>query len=190
MPNYPRIFAALLLAALVLPALARADPAIPLPNVDMERMYGGWDMIATVPNSFEKGIVAPYDVYSKRSDGDIQEDFYFRPGSFSAEMKHFTVHDWVLPDTHNASWRVQIFWPINLPFLVLYVDPQYRYVIFGEEDRKLGWIYSRTQTIPEADYKYLLGRFEALGYDSAKLVKFVQTPDQLGKPGFWSEGIQ
>jgi apolipoprotein D and lipocalin family protein len=167
------------------------EPApMQLADVDMERMYGGWYMIATLPNRFEKGIVSPYDVYAKRPDGDIQEDFYFLDGSFSGEKKHFTVHDWVLPNTHGASWRVQIFWPINLPFLVLYTDPQYRYVIFGEADRQLGWIYSRTQTIPDADYKYLLTRFEALGYDAAKLVKFVQTPDQLGKPGFWSEGIK
>ena len=34
--------------------------------------------------------------------------------------------------------RVPIFWPHQrLPFLVLYVDPQYRYVIYGEADRKL-----------------------------------------------------
>ena len=191
MAKRPLIFAGLMLVALVSPAIGRADPApMPLADVDMERMYGGWYMIATIPNSFEKGIVAPYDVYSKRPDGDIQEDFYFLNGGFSAEKKHFTVHDWVLPNTHNASWRVQIFWPINLPFLVLYTDPQYRYVIFGEADRKLGWIYSRTQTIPDADYQSLLGRFEALGYDASKLIKFVQTPDQLGKPGYWSDGIK
>ena len=108
---------------------------LPLAKVDIDRMYGGWYIIATIPNSFEKGIVAPYDVYSRRDDGDIQEDFYFLRGGFDAPKKHFVVHDWVLRGTNNASWRVQIFWPVNLPFLVLYVDPSYRYVIFGEEDR-------------------------------------------------------
>jgi apolipoprotein D and lipocalin family protein len=162
----------------------------PLPHVDMNSMYGGWYMIATIPNNFERGIVEPYDVYSGRDDGDIQEDFYFRPGAFDAPQKHFTVHDWVLPDTNNARWRVQIFWPINLPFLVLYTDPHYRYVIFGEDDRQLGWIYSRTQTIPDTDYEALLRQFEALGYDSSRLVKFVQLPGDIGKPGYWSEGVR
>ena len=147
----------ILLAALAALAASgvRADP-LPLPHVDMERMYGGWHMIATLPNWFEKGIVEPYDVYSKRPDGDLQEDFTFRQGSFAAAPKHFTVHDWVLPDTNNAHWRVQVFWPLDLPFLVLWVDPQYRYVIFGEEDRKLGWIFSRSEDIPEGDYAELL----------------------------------
>jgi len=181
----PLVFATLVSVAL---ASSRADP--PPPKVNMERMYGGWFMIATLPNWFEKGMVAPYDVYSKRADGDLQEDFTFRPGSFAAPPKHYTVHDWVLPNTNNAHWRVQVFWPLDLPFLVLWVDPEYRYVIFGEEDRKLGWIFSRTQDIPEADYSDLLRRFDALGYDSGKLVKFVQRPEQIGKPGYWNDGIE
>jgi apolipoprotein D and lipocalin family protein len=182
---------ALVLAALVsiTPASSGADP-LPLPKVEMERIYGGWYMIATLPNWFERGIVAPYDVYSKRPDGDLQEDFTFKPGSFAAPSTHYTVHDWVLPNTNNAQWRVQVFWPLALPFLVLWVDPEYRYVIFGEADRKLGWIFSRTQDIPEADYSDLLRRFSALGYDSGKLVKFVQRPEQIGKPGYWSDGVK
>jgi apolipoprotein D and lipocalin family protein len=166
-----------------------ARPPLPLADVDMDRMYGGWYLIATLPNAFEKGMVGPYDVYSKRPDGDIREDFYTRRGSFKAPLKHFVVHDWVRPGTHNAHWRVQLVWPINLPFLVLYTDSSYRYVLFGEENRKLGWIYARTPTIPDADYQALIDRFQALGYDAGRFRKFVQTPDQIGQPGVWSDGV-
>ncbi len=163
---------------------------LPLADVDMDRMYGGWYLIATLPNPFEKGMVGPYDVYSKRPDGDIREDFYMRRGSFKAPQKHFVIHDWVRPGTHNAHWRVQILWPVNLPFLVLYTDPAYRYVLFGEENRKLGWIYARKPTIPDADYQALLARFQALGYDPSRFRKFVQTPEQIGQPGVWSDGVK
>ena len=163
---------------------------IKLARIDMSRMYGGWYLIATASrNRGEKGMVEPYDVYSKRPDGDIREDFSVRHGSFNAPKKHFVLHDWVRPGTNNAYWRVQIFWPINLPFLALYVDPQYRYVMFGEQNRKFGWIYSRTPTIPANDYQDLLARFNALGYDTSKFVKFVQTPDEIGQTGVWSEGV-
>jgi apolipoprotein D and lipocalin family protein len=162
---------------------------VPLAKVDMGRIYGGWYLIATVKNGFEKGMVTPYDVYSRRPDGDIREDFYVRRGTFAAPVKHFVVHDWVRPGTNNAHWRVQILWPVNLPFLVLYVDPDYRYVLFGEDNRKLGWIYARTPTIPDADYQDLLSRFAALGYDRTSFVKFVQTPEQIGQPGVWSDGV-
>jgi apolipoprotein D and lipocalin family protein len=167
------------------------QPPLPLAqHVDLDRMYGGWHIVATIPNSFEKGMVEPYDVYSKRPDGDIREDFYARKGGFDAPKRHFVVHDWVKPGTGNAHWRVQVFWPVNLPFLVLYVDPDYRYVLYGEEGRDLGWIYARRPEIPDADYKALLERFRQLGYDPSKFRKIVQKPGDIGRPGFWSDGVK
>jgi apolipoprotein D and lipocalin family protein len=163
---------------------------LPLATVDMDRMWGGWYLIATIPNGFEKGMVAPYDVYSQRPDGDIREDFYVRSGSFKSPLDHYVVHDWIRPGSNNAHWRVRIFWPIDLPFLVLYTDPDYRYVMFGERNRKLGWIFARTRTIPDADYRALLERFRGLGYDPGAFLKFVQLPDQIGQPGVWSDGIE
>ena len=165
-------------------------PPIPLTRLDLDRMLGRWYLVATVrQKGFEQGMVAPYDVYSKVRDGVLQDDFYVRRNSFAAPPKHYTLQAWIKPGTNNAHWRVQLFWPVKLPFLAVYVDPQYRYVIFGEDDRGPGWIYSRTQTVPEADYSQLMGRLEALGYDPARFVKFVQLPEQIGKSGFWSDEI-
>jgi hypothetical protein len=47
-----------------------------------------------------------------------------------------------------------------------------------------------TKSYPDADYQALLGRFAALGYDTAPFVKFVHTPEQIGQPGVWSNGIK
>jgi lipocalin len=58
-----------LLAALLLAGCASlSGPPIPLAqHVDMDRMYGGWHIAATIPNSFEKGMVEPYELYSART---------------------------------------------------------------------------------------------------------------------------
>ena len=160
------------------------------PQVNLDRMYGGWYILATIPNSFEKGMVTPYDVYEKRADGYIREDFYVKWGSFNAPQKHYTVHDWVKPGTNNAYWHVQVFWPINLPFLLLYVDPDYRYVLYGEQGQQLGWIYSRRPMLSDDDYAAIYRRFAALGYDTSKFRKVVQRPEDIGQPGFWSDAIQ
>jgi apolipoprotein D and lipocalin family protein len=187
----PRRLLLLALTALLQGCAGAPHPALPLAeHVDVERMYGGWYIVATIPNGFEKGLVAPYDVYSARPGGGIREDFYSRRGGFAAPVKHYVVHDWVEPSSGGARWRVQVVWPLALPFLVLYVDPQYRYVLYGEEDRNLGWIYSRTPTIAEADYQALLARFKAAGYDPGRFRKFIQTPDQIGLPGFWNDKIR
>ncbi len=180
-----------LLAFAALQGCATAGNPLPLPAkpVDISRMYGGWYIVATIPNKFEKGLVEPYDVYSRRPDGDIREDFYARCGSFDATRKHFVVHDWVTPGAENAHWRVQVFWPVNLPFLVLYVDPDYRYALYGEDSRDLGWVYSRTPSLRDADYQALLLHFKAAGYDVGRFRKVIQKPDQIGQPGYWSDGM-
>ena len=172
-------------------AATALSPALTLaPSVDISRMYGGWYIVATIPNSFEKGMVAPYDVYSPRLDGSLREDFYVSRGALDAPRRHFVVQDFVNPGSHGAHWGVRLFWPLKLPFLILYVDPEYRYVLFGENNRALGWIYAREQRLDDSAYADLLRRFAAEGYDTTRFRRIVQTPDQLGKPGFWSAGIR
>jgi apolipoprotein D and lipocalin family protein len=188
-----RISAPLVLLVLLCQLQGCFDSPVPLPlaaGVDLNSMYGAWYIVATIPNRFEKGMISPYDVYSKRADGDIREDFYCRRGKFEAPVKHVVVHDSVVPGTGNAHWLVEIFWPVKLPFLVLYTDPRYRYVLFGEDNRSFGWIYSRSPTIDETDYRMLLNHFGELGYDTAKFRRIIQFPWQIGLPGFWNDGIQ
>jgi len=181
-----------ILALLAMAHLCSCAVQQPIPlaqQVELPRMYGSWYIVATIPNWFERGMVAPVDNFSPRPDGDIPEDFYVQRSSFGSPQKHFVVHDWVRPGTSNAHWRVQVLWPIDLPFLLLYVDKTYRYAMFGENDRSLGWIYSRDPVIEDATYQGLLDRFQALGYDSRKFRKLVRKPEQVGTSGFWSEGI-
>lgn len=182
------VFGSLVLLS-VLNGCDDAQPLALAENVDLERVYGGWYLLATIPNEFEKGLVQPYDVYSKRADAKIREDFYVRKGSVDAPQKHYIVHDWVKPGTHNAHWRVQ-FGPINLPFLVLYVDPDYRYILFGERSRNLGWIYSRRPDLSDEDFAMLMQHFRRLGYDSSTFRKFIQHREQIDQAGFWSDGVK
>jgi apolipoprotein D and lipocalin family protein len=179
----------MLVTAIFLQACA-SRPPLPLGTAELPRMYGRWYIIATIPNWFERGMIGPVDVFSARPDGDIREDFYVRRGSFSAPESHYVVHDWVRPGTGNAHWRVQVAWPIDLPFLLLYVDPEYSCAMFGEENRALGWIYCREPTVEEPVYRSLLLRFRSLGYDDSQFRKIVQKPEQIGQPGYWSDGIE
>jgi len=177
-------------ALAVLEACASGAPVPLARRVDVDQMYGAWHIIATIPNPVERGMVAPVDVYSKRPDGDIREDFYVRFGGFNAPEKHFVVHDWVRPRSDGAHWRVQLLWPFNFPFLILYVDPQYRYVVFGEQNRSMGWIYARSARLSDQDYEAALGHLAAAGYDPVRFRKIVQAPDEIGKPGYWSDGVR
>jgi apolipoprotein D and lipocalin family protein len=163
---------------------------LPLAKVDLERMYVGWYIVATIPNLLERGVVGSYDVFSSgEKPGWLREDFYMQRGGFSGPKNHLVGRIQVLPESNNADWRVRPIWPLSLPFKVVYVDPEYRYVLFGEQDRSWGWIYSRTQTISDVEYAALMAKFRALGWDTSLFRKVVQTPDHVGAPGFWSDGV-
>lgn len=168
----------------------KSGPPLPLAaDVDLNRMYGKWYIIAaTSKGGFEAHMVRPYTVYSARPDGDIREDFFVHNGSFSAPEKHLTARNSVKPGTHNAYWRA--IWPLNLPFPIVYVDPNYRYVLYGEQNRDLAWIYAREPSVDDGDYKMLLARFQSLGFNPTAFRKFVQKPEDLGKPGYRSDGIK
>jgi lipocalin len=106
--------------------------------VDLKAIQGSWYIVANIPNHFEKGMVAPFDVYTQRANGDIQENFTVRFGGFDANSRHLTITDSVVAGSNNASWRVHIFGLVSLPLLLLYTDPGYRYVLFGENDQLAG----------------------------------------------------
>ncbi len=186
--------ALLMAASLVVPALAAGDTTtrapVPLAKIDLNRIYGGWYIVATIPNVLERGVVDSYDHFAPGKNGGIREDFYCRRGGFDEKKNHYVVAIDVLPGTNNADWRVKPIWPLRLPFQIFYVDPDYRFVLFGEQNRKWGWIYSRERTISDADFAALLDRFKTLGYDTRKFRRFVQSPEQIGRPGFWSDGIK
>ena len=184
----------LLLAVTLVAAVAGCSTVRPPPSqlasaVKTDRFAGGWFIVATIPNWFERGMVAPYDAFLMQPNREIKEDFRVQWGSFESERKHYTTRISVRPGGGDAHWRVH-FGPINLPFLLIYADPDYRYLLWGEEDRSLGWIYSRTSQIDGTTYAELLGRFKGQGYDVSKFRRVVQRPEDVEQPGFWSEGIE
>jgi apolipoprotein D and lipocalin family protein len=152
-------------------------------------MSGDWHIVATIPNFLDRGVVGGVDVHAP-TELIVHENLYIQRGGFDAKRQHLKANIYVLPHSGNADWRVQPFWPLRLPFQIYYVDPEYHYGLFRLKNRRWGWIYSRTSDIPEQDYRNLLERFRSIGYDPTRFQKLIQRPNQIGQPGFWSDGIR
>ena len=69
---------------------------------------------------------------------------------------------------------MQFVWPFRVPFLVLDLDPAYRWAVIGCPDRKLGWVLSRKPALEKATYDGILRRLESKGYDASRFVKVPQ----------------
>ena len=147
--------------------------------MDLKRYMGDWRVIANIPYFAEKGCVDSIESYSLRADGMIDNWFTFRKGSFDAPQKKITAKARAHDPKTNAEWRVRFLGVITVAYLILDLDPKYRWTVVGHPSRNYGWIMARTKTLPDATYREILKRLEAQGYDPSRFVKVPQVPPHV-----------
>jgi apolipoprotein D and lipocalin family protein len=145
-------------------------------HVDLDRFLGRWYVIANIPYFLERGKVASYDTYARRPDGKLDNIFTFREGGFDAPEKSWHGTAWVTNPATNAEWKVQFLWPLRTTYLILELDPDYRWAVVGTAGRGLLWVLARERRLPAADYERILQRIEAQGYDRNRIAPVPQ-PD-------------
>ena len=149
-------------------------PVHTVPHVDLNRYLGNWYVIANIPYLLEKRKVATYDTYSMRADGQMNNVFTFRKGSFAAPEKSWHGVAWVVNHESNAEWRVRFLWPLYSTYLVLELDPDYRWAVVATPGHKLLWVLARERHLNDATYAKILQRIAAQGYDPNRLSKVPQ----------------
>ena len=143
-------------------------------HVDLDRYLGRWYVIANIPYLLERGKVASYDTYAKRPDGKLDNIFTFRKGGFDSPEESWHGTAWVTNTATNAEWKVRFVWPLTSTYLVLELDPDYRWAVVGTPGRDLLWILARERQLSAADYEHILGLIAAQGYDRTKIVPVPQ----------------
>lgn len=74
----------------------------------------------------------------------------------------------------NAEWKVRFVWPFTAMYLVLELDPDYRWAAVGTPGQGLLWVLARERQMTDATYAEILERIRAQGYDPARLAKVPQ----------------
>jgi apolipoprotein D and lipocalin family protein len=154
---------------------ASKPPLKAVEHVDLPRFMGDWWVIAHIPYWLERDTYDSKDTYRMREDGKMDNIFSYRKGGFDGPEKVMNGIAWVVDKKSNAEWRVQFLWPIALPYYVLYLDPQYRFMAVGHPSRDYGWVMARDKRMSEADYAAVLEALAAQGYDKAKFRKVPQS---------------
>lgn len=145
-------------------------------DVNVDRYMGPWYVIAHIPPSVTSDSYNSIERYSEGENNRIDVRFTYREGSFSGEKKKKTPTGFVIPDTGNAVWGMQFFWPLKMQYVISYVSPDYQTTIVAREKRDYVWIMARTPRIDDATYQALVKRAGALGYDTSKLRRVPQQP--------------
>jgi apolipoprotein D and lipocalin family protein len=144
-------------------------------HVDIPRYMGDWYVIANIPYFAEKGCFDSVESYALRADGDIDNWFTCRKGSFDAPMKRKATALATIKDRNtNATWTVRFFKIISVKYLILDLDPNYQWVAVGHPSRRYGWVMARSKSLPDSTYNGILDRLKQQGYDTAQFEKVPQ----------------
>jgi apolipoprotein D and lipocalin family protein len=168
----PLLLSALLLAA---PLSAWAQqPVESVPAVDLARYSGKWFEIAGFPMFFQRNCVGDTTAeYSSDDDGALRVHNRCRTESGFDDA---TGKATVVPGFGNSRLKVSFFWPFQADYWVLGLDPNYRWAVVGNPNRKYLWLLSRTPQLPPPQLEAALASARAQGFDLGQLRYTQQQP--------------
>lgn len=160
--------------------MGSGDPMETVPEVDLNRYMGDWYVIASMPTFVEKNAVNAIESYALREDGDVDITFTFNDKTPDGKQKQYNARGYIHNRETNAEWRVQFFWPVKFPFMVIDLDPEYEYTVVGVPNRKYVWIMARESHMDEKTLNRIIDRLEfKYGYDRTKIKKVPQEWDTI-----------
>jgi apolipoprotein D and lipocalin family protein len=158
-------------------------PAPLAPTVDAQKLGGQWFVIAHVPYAEERDEQDSSIELLPRVDGSFDEIYHYYDSKLMQSLARPRSRYVAVAGSNNARWVSHSRALDNdLNLAVFYVDPDYRFVVIGESQRRLGWIYARDPAIDAGTYRKLLAELGQRGYDLAQLHKLAQSQALGGKP--------
>ena len=151
---------------------ADAPPIAPVQSVakvDLTRYVGTWHEIARFPMYFQNQCVGDVTAnYSQMDNGKIKviNRCRTKDGEFDqAEGKASVVEN-----SGDAQLKVSFFWPFKADYWVIGLDPDYRWAVVGNPNRKYLWILSRSKTITPNDLAAAKASAVAQGFALEQLI--------------------
>jgi apolipoprotein D and lipocalin family protein len=179
------------LAAIVLTLLAVActgvtpRPQVPAPlapTVDAQKLVGQWYVIAHVPYAEEHDELDSSIELRARDDGGFDEIYHYFDGKLMQSLARPRSRYVAVSGSNNARWVSHSrALDSQLDLDVYYVDPDYRYAVVGESQRRLSWIYARDPSVDPTTYQMLVAQLDQRGYDVARLHTLTHSRAPAGK---------
>jgi apolipoprotein D and lipocalin family protein len=159
-----------LIALALMSACTSAPEGVhPVGGFELERYLGTWYEIARLDHSFERGLSQVTAQYSLREDGGVtvlNRGYDAKKGEWrSAEGKAFFMAD---PDVGHL--KVSFFGPFYGAYVVVELDPDYRYALVSGPDRGYLWILARSPDLPQADIDRLVAHAAGLEFPIEELI--------------------
>lgn len=184
-----RAAVAAVFAAATLAGPGRADEpgdVRPVTGFEVERYLGLWHEIALIPNWFQEdcaaGTTATYGLAEDIEGITVLNSCIEADGgrSMAEGRARFTgSSDEGALEVAFVSLLGFWLWPLSGDYIVLALDPEYRWTAVGHPSRDYGWILAREERLEPDVLKAIASRFEEAGYDICTLL---MSPRRVGDP--------
>jgi len=159
------------------------EPLNAVGYVDLDRYMGRWYLIANIPYFAERGNVAVYVEYTMREDGIIDDKYTARDSFDQPPFTKDGTIEITNPMTHSEG-RITFLPPLWQDYAVIYLDRDYRYSLVAHPSREYCWFFSREPQMPGEIYDAMLAVARANGFDTSRILRVPQKPEESGAPGF------
>ncbi len=135
--------------------------------VDLARYSGTWFEIASFPMFFQRNCIADTTAnYTPAADGGIVVRNRCRTESgFDEAVGKATL----VEGFNNSRLKVSFFWPFKADYWVVGLDPEYRWAVVGNPNRKYLWVLSRSPQLPAPLMEAALASASTQGFDLTQL---------------------
>ncbi len=142
--------------------------------VDLQRYAGTWHEAARFPQSFQDNSrLRCEDVtatYTPLPDGRLEVlNSCANALAEGRPRREARAVAYAVEGGNNARLRVSFFRPFYGDYLVIGLDPDYRWAVVGSPDRDSLWVLSRAKPMAEADFQAALAVARREGFDLARL---------------------
>ena len=141
------------------------------PTLDIQRFMGRWYEIARYEHRFEKGMTHVSATYTLSGNGKIE---VLNEGLKEGRHKQIKGRAKQPNPQDPGKLKVSFFLWFYSDYYVLYIDPEYRYLLVGSSSDKYLWIMSREKSLAKETLDQLLDKLRVRGYDTDKLLFVAQ----------------
>ncbi|HMH15484.1 MAG TPA: lipocalin family protein [Edaphobacter sp.] len=157
-------------------AFGADEPLETVEHVDLARYQGKWFEVARLPLRWEDKCASDVTaIYTPQFNGKIEVVNTCKKADGKVSQSKGTAKTASKKDLSNAKLKVTFFWPFSGDYWILDLDPDYRWALVGNPNRKNLWILSRTPSLDRGDVDRLLAKGKALGFNTTKIIMTKQT---------------
>ena len=135
------------------------------PTLDIRRFMGRWYEIARYEHRFEKGMTHVSATYTLSGNGKIE---VLNEGLKEGKHKQIKGRAKQPNPQDPGKLKVSFFLWFYSDYYVLYIDPEYRYLLVGSSSDKYLWIMSREKSLAKETLDQFIDKLRVRGYDTDK----------------------